>query len=279
MIGVFDSGVGGLTVLSHFLKDHPKYNYVYLGDNANVPYGNKSPEMIYGYSKKAVDFLYSKGCRLIIFACNSASAQALRRIQQEYLPEKYQDLKVLGVIRPIAEKISSLKNVSRVGIIGTKATIKSNTYNEEIRILSSDIEIFSQATPLLVPLIEENWIKKPETKMILRKYLRPLKNKKVQALVLACTHYPFLLKSIISVMGPSCLVFDPGKVVSDSLGNYLERHPDIEIKLTSKNNKIKKVLAIDNCLFYATDDLDNFKKLGDFFLGRKIRSVKKVNLS
>ena len=129
MIGVFDSGVGGLTVLRHLLIDHPQYNYIYLGDNANVPYGNKSPEVIYGYSKKAVDFLYSQGCKIIIIACNSASAQALRRLQQEYLPEKYPDLKVLGVIRPIAEKITSIKNIKKIGIIGTKATINSNIYS------------------------------------------------------------------------------------------------------------------------------------------------------
>lgn len=200
MIGVFDSGVGGLTVLKHFLKDLPEYDYIYLGDNANVPYGNKSAEIIYGYSQKAVDFLYGKGCRLIIFACNSASSQALRRVQQEYLPNKYPDLKVLGVIRPISEKVASFKNISKVGIIGTKATIFSQAYDKEIFNFNPAVKIFSQATPLLVPLIEENWFKKPEAKMILKKYLRPLKNKQIQALILACTHYPFLINDMKKIM-------------------------------------------------------------------------------
>lgn len=268
MIGVFDSGVGGLTVLRHLLIDHPQYNYIYLGDNANVPYGNKSPEVIYGYSKKAVDFLYSQGCKIIIIACNSASAQALRRLQQEYLPEKYPDLKVLGVIRPIAEKITSIKNIKKIGIIGTKATINSNIYSEEINAIRPDIEIYQQASPLLVPLIEENWIKKPETKMILKKYLRELKMKEVESLVLACTHYPFLLKDIKRIMGRNCLVFDPGKVVSDSLGDYLKRHLEVKLKTSQKGETY----------FYATDNLESFSNLGRFFLGHPLDNLAKIDL-
>lgn len=269
MIGVFDSGVGGLTVLHHLLIDHPQYNYIYLGDNANVPYGNKSAEVIYGYTKKAIDFLYSKNCKLIIIACNSASAQALRRIQQEYLPEKYPDLKVLGVIRPIAEKISSVKSIKKIGIIGTNATVSSDAYGKEISHLRPDIEILQQATPLLVPLIEEGWMKKPETKSILKKYLRELKMKQIDSLVLACTHYPFLLKEIKKIMGKSCLIFDPGKIVSDSLGDYLKRHSEIELKT---NNELQ-------CYFYATDSVDKFSKLGEFFLGEKMKDVEKITLS
>lgn len=270
MIGVFDSGVGGLTVLHHFLIELPQYNYIYLGDNANVPYGNKSPEIIYSYSKKAIDFLYSRGCKLIIIACNSASAQALRRLQQEYLPENYPDLKVLGVIRPIAEKIVSINNIKKIGIIGTKATINSNIYLDEIKDLNSNIEIFQKATPLLVPLIEEGWLKKTETKMILKKYLIALKNKQVEALVLACTHYPFLLKNIKNIMGKGCLVFDPGKVVSDSLKDYLQRHPEIETALNKKEKK---------CVFFTTDSPKKFKELGEVFLGKKIDIIEKISLS
>jgi len=269
MIGVFDSGVGGLTVLKHFLKDIPQHDYIYLGDNANVPYGNKSTETIYEYSKKAVDFLYGQGCKIIIFACNTASSQALRKIQQEYLPQRYPDLRVLGVIRPIAEKIISLKNISRVGIIGTRATINSKAYEKEIFHLNPKIHLFSQATPLLVPLIEEGWLKKPETKMILKKYLRPLKEKKVQSLVLACTHYPFLLKDIKKIMGKKCCVFDPGKIVSQSLEDYLLRHPELE--MSKKKN--------GDCLFYTTDNKEMFKKMGEFFLGKEIKNIKQVVLS
>ncbi|HPT08190.1 MAG TPA: glutamate racemase [bacterium] len=266
MIGVFDSGVGGLTVLRHFLLDYPNYNYIYLGDTANVPYGNKSPETIYGHTTKAIDFLYAQGCRLIIIACNTSSAQALRRIQQE---AKYPDLRVLGVIRPIAEKVALLKNVKRVGIIGTRATINSNIYFDEIKALKDDIEIFQKATPLLVPLVEEAWFKRPETRMILKKYLLELKVKQVQVLVLACTHYPFLLKDIKRIMGKKCLVFDPGKVVSDSLGDYLKRHTDIKL---SKGKK-------DNCCYYVTDNVEKFKELGEMFLKKKLDNVKKVDLN
>ncbi len=266
MIGVFDSGVGGLTVLRHFLLDYPNYNYIYLGDTANVPYGNKSQETIYGYTQKAIDFLYAQGCRLIIIACNTSSAQALRRIQQE---AKYPDLRVLGVIRPIAEKIVLLPNIDKIGIIGTRATISSNIYPDEIQALKSNIKIFQKATPLLVPLIEEGWLKKPETKMILKKYLLELKVKQVQALVLACTHYPFLLKDIRRIMGKKCLIFDPGKVVSDSLGDYLKRHTEIKLSSGKKTD----------CRFYTTDNPEKFKELGELFFKKRLNNVEKVNLN
>lgn len=268
MIGVFDSGVGGLTILKGFLKNHPNYNYIYLGDNANVPYGNKSSDIIYGYTIKAVDFLYKHGCKLIILACNSASAQALRRVQENYLPSKYPDLKVLGVIRPIAEEVVSYRNIKKIGVIGTKTTISSNIYQEEINALSSDLEVLQKATPLLVPLIEENWLKKPETKMILKKYLRSLKMKQVEALVLACTHYPFLLKDIKRIMGKKCLVFDTEKIISDKFFDYLNRHPELGIE--KKDEPV--------CKFYTTDNVDKFKDLGEFFLEREIVEIEKISL-
>jgi glutamate racemase len=268
MIGVFDSGLGGLNVLKKLLNDHPDYNYIYLGDNANVPYGNKSPEIIYGYVEKAVNFLSSQGCKLVIIACNSASAQALRRIQQEYLPLKHPGLKVLGVIRPVAEKIAENEDLRKIGIIGTRATIKSDIYREELEKLNSKVEIFQKATPLLVPLIEEGWSKKPETKMILKKYLRYFKVKQIDALVLACTHYPFLISDIKRIMGKRCLVLDPAKVVSDSLGDYLKRHKEISLKL--EKNTV--------CRFYTTDNNEGFEDLASKFLGRKIDSLEKVIL-
>lgn len=268
MIGVFDSGVGGLTVLRHFLADYPHYDYVYLGDNANVPYGNKSPEIIYAYTKKAVDFLAAQGCHLIIIACNSSSAQALRKIQQEYLPQNYPSLKVLGVIRPIAEKIASIAHLTRIGIIGTRATIDSGRYEDEIKNINPNIKIFQKATPLLVPLIEEACLKRPETKMILKKYLLELKVKQVQALVLACTHYPFLIQDIKRIMGRKCLVFDPGQIVSESLGRYLEHHPEIKLKESRSGRR----------LFYTTDRPDKFKEAGRFFLKMKIDQVSEIKL-
>lgn len=282
MIGVFDSGLGGLTILKSILEKLPNYNYIYLGDTARAPYGNKSQEVIYGYAKEAVDFLFVQSCELIIIACNTASSKALRKIQREYLPavapqycgtkeglpSKYPDKKVLGVIRPLVEEIAKFDKIQRVGILGTRATVESNAYLTELRNLKPNLEVFQQAAPLLVPLIEEGWIKKPETKMMLKKYLRPLKTKQAQALILACTHYPFLLADIRRIMGKRVFVPDPGEIVAKSLAGYLRRHPELNIQPTS-NPAVK---------FYTTDDPVKFKQLGEKFLGRKMERVEKVEL-
>ncbi len=267
MIGVFDSGLGGLTILKHFLKQLPECDYIYLGDNARVPYGPKSAEVIYSYTREAIDFLFAKDCKLIVLACNSASAQALRKIQQEYLPKKYPGRNVLGVIIPLCQSVAKDIEIKKAGVIGTKATITSHAYREEIKKLNPNIEIFEQATPLLVPLVEEGWAKTREAKMILRKYLRPLKNKKIESLILGCTHYPFLLKEIKGIMGKNCKVSDPGEVVAKSLKKYLERHSEYELKQGS--GKVE---------FYTTDSVDKFKKMGERFLGENIKEVKKVEI-
>ncbi len=267
-IGVFDSGLGGLSVLKHFKKELPSYNYIYLGDNARVPYGEKSPELIYEYSKQAVDFLFEKGCKIIIIACNTASAQALRKLQQEYLPEKYPDRKILGVIRPLAEEVIKSK-ISKVGVIGTRSTIKSSAYEEEIKNLNEKIIVEQKASPLLVPLIEEGWSKKPETKMILKKYLKPLKTKNVKLLILGCTHYPFLLKDIRRICGKNILVPDPGEVIAKSLKKYLSKHT--ELKLTeTKTPKTQ---------YYLTDKNSLFTGLAERFLEEKITNVESANLN
>ncbi len=268
MIGVFDSGLGGLTILKEFIKKLPDYDYIYLGDNARAPYGNKSQEIIYEYTKQAVDFLFGKGCQLIVIACNTASAQALRKIQQEYLPAKYPDKKVLGVIRPLVEKVAVMGNVKKVGVIGTKSTISSDVYKKELQQLNPGLEIYQQSAPLLVSLIEEGWAKRIETKMILKKYLQPLKQKQVQVLILACTHYPFLFNEIKRIMTKRCVVFNPSEAVAESLENYLNRHTEIGIIKTT-NPRYN---------FYTTDETDNFVKLGEKFLDRKIINIEKINL-
>lgn len=267
MIGVFDSGLGGLTILKHFLEKLPRHDYVYLGDNARVPYGSKSSEVIYEYSKRAVDFLFAKDCKLIIFACNSASARALRKIQQEYLPKKYPDRNVLGVIIPLAKNVAEDKEIKRVGVIGTQATINSHVYKEEIKKINPKIEVIEKATPLLVPLVEEGWLKTRETKMILRKYLRPLKQKNIDSLILGCTHYPFLLKEIKAVMPKKCKINDPGEIVAESLKKYLEKHSEYELK--KESGKVE---------FYTTDSTEIFKQIGGRFLGKNIDEVKKVEI-
>ncbi len=201
MIGVFDSGLGGLTVLRAFLKHLPQYDYLYLGDNARAPYGNKSIEVIYEYTRQAVQFLFDRGCFLIILACNTASAKALRKIQQEWLTLHYADRRVLGVVIPLAEVGVQVSRYGRIGVIGTRATIETEVYQQELDKLRGDLKVSGLACPLLVPLVEEGSAGKPETNRILKKYLRHLKDRKVDTLILGCTHYPFLQKDVERIIG------------------------------------------------------------------------------
>lgn len=266
LIGVFDSGLGGLSVLKKFLSDVPGYSYIYLGDNARVPYGNKSPETIYNYTIEAVDFLFKKNCHLVIIACNTASAQALRRLQQNWLPKHYPNRRVLGVIKPLAEAAASY-NFKRIGIIGTTATINSRAYTKEILDLNSKVKVYGQAAPLLVPLIEEGRLNTPETKLILKSYLKPLQNKNIDSLILACTHYPYLEKVIKRLLGKDVNVPDTGKIIASSLKDYLSRHPELKI-----------IRSQTNCDFYTTDNPKIFKKLAEKFLNQKIKTVKQIEL-
>lgn len=268
IIGVFDSGLGGLTVLKNFLKLLPEYNYLYLGDNARLPYGEKSSETIYEYSRQALSFLFDSGCNLVIIACNTASAQALRKLQQEYLIKNHPNKRVLGVIRPLVEEVLKKKK-KVVGVIGTRSTINSKAYIKEVQSIDEEIKIEQVATPLLVPLIENAWHKKPETKMILKKYLRRLKDKKISMLILACTHYPFLIKDIRRICGKNIEVPDPGEIIAESLKKYLERHPELGIKKT-KNPKR---------LFFSTERNPLFNSLAESFVGQKIKEFKYINLN
>ncbi len=269
IIGVFDSGLGGLTVFKYFLSDLPGYNYIYLGDNARLPYGSKSSKTIYNYTKEAVEFLFKKGCNLVIIACNTATAQAIRKIQQEYLPAHYPERRVLGVIRPLVEAITSNKNNKRVGVLGTKATVNSNSYEIELKKLNPQLEVFQQAAPLLVPLIEEDWTKRPEAKMILKKYLHPLKTKQIDTLILACTHYPYLYKEIKKIIGKKISVPHPGEIISASLKQYLNRHTELGLSASEFPER----------QYYTTDDPKLFKQLGEKFLEQKIINLKQVEIS
>jgi glutamate racemase len=267
MIGVFDSGVGGLTVLKSLIKHLPEYDYVYLGDNGRAPYGNKTKEQIYQYTRQAVDFLFKEGCDLIVVACNTASALALRRIQQEYLPKKYPGKRVLGVVRPMAEAMADLE-IDKIGIIGTKATIGSHIYHHEIKKLGSRKKILSRSTPLLVPLIESCSTEEKETKEILEKYLQPFKKERIGALILGCTHYPFLEKEICQIMGKGCKIYNSGEIVAKSLKDYLKRHKELGVKKSSK----------PELKFYTTGDKKRFIDLGERFLMTKIKNIKKIIL-
>lgn len=269
IIGIFDSGLGGLTVFKYFLNELPDYNYIYLGDNARLPYGAKSQETIYTYTREAIEFLFKAGCNLIIIACNTASAQALHRLQEEYLPKHYPNRRILGVIRPLAEAIANNKKYKRIGILGTKATINSNAYEIELKKINPSLEVIQQSAPLLVPLIEEGWLKKPETKMILKKYLHPLKTKQIDALILGCTHYPFLYKETVKIMGNKIAVPHPGEIIAGSLKNYLERHG--ELGLTSVTKPTRK--------YYTTDNPELFKSLAEKFLEKKITNLEQADIA
>ena len=268
MIGVFDSGFGGLTILGAFLKSLPEYDYLYLGDSARTPYGNKSQEVIYNYTRQAVRFLFGKGCVLIILACNTASTKALRKIQQEWLPENHPNRRVLGVVIPLAESAVGITRYGRIGVIGTQSTIESHVYEEEILKLNPGVKIFTQACPLLVPLVEEGWVGKPESNMILKKYLYRLKRKQIDTLILGCTHYSFLEKDITRIMGKNCRVLNGPEIIAAKLKDYLNRHPEIETRI-AKHGTI-------TC--HTTDDPKKFQMVGEKFLTCNVPLVKQASM-
>jgi len=256
-IGVFDSGLGGLTILKELLKKLPQYNYVYLGDNARVPYGGKSDEVIYSYIQEAVDFLFKKNCELIILACNTATAVALRKIQQEYLPKTYPNRRVLGVIRPTVETVVK-EGFKRIGLIGTHALVISKSFIKELKKFDASIEVYQQACPLLVPIIEEGEIEWAGLDLILKKYLEPLKAKGVECLILGCTHYGLIDDKIQLLAGKKIRIISEGKITADKLITYLKRHPEIEKKLTKKGKRS----------YYVTDLSERYKKMIKVFLGK-----------
>jgi len=267
MIALFDSGYGGLTVLKPIMDLMPEYDYLYLGDNARAPYGNHSPENIKKLSSEAVEYLFKRGAKLIIFACNTASSVALRYVQQKYLKgDKKTEKKILGVLIPVAEKAVELTKSNRVGVVGTKATILSNAYNVEINKINSNIKIYSKACPLLVPFIEEDWHKKPEAISILKKYLKPLKSCNIDTLILGCTHYPLMLKDFKRIMGTKVKVLDSGEITAEKLKEYLERHSEIKSKLTKNKTRT----------FLTTDDPEKFKTFVEKHFGMKIKMPEKI---
>lgn len=254
-IGVFDSGLGGLTILKTFLKKLPQYDYVYYGDNARVPYGNRSPEIIYQFTKEAVDFLFKKKCGLIILACNTSTSVCLKKIQQEYIPKYYPNIKVLGVIRPIIESIEKIKSL-QIGVIGTKATINSKAFIREINKVLPKSKVFQKACPLLVPFIENSIKNKKILNLLLKEYLNPLIKKNIDLLILGCTHYEIIKKEISKVLGKKIKILSEGIIVAQKLKDYLFRHPEIESKL-DKNSKVE---------YNFSDKNYENKKLIDLFL-------------
>jgi glutamate racemase len=274
MIALFDSGIGGLTVLKPILNVLPEYDFIYLGDSARSPYGGRTEETIKGFAEEAVEYLFKRGVTLIIFACNTASAVALRHVQQKYLKSKQEkDRKILGVLIPLAEEAVKHTHRGRVGVVGTTSTIKTQSYETEIHKLNSKVKVYAVPCPLLVPFIEEGWHTKPEAKSILKKYLRPLKSCNIDTLILGCTHYPLMQKDFEHYMGNKVKVFDTGSVVAKKLKDYLKRHPEIEKKLT----KAKK--GSGKRIFLTTDDPEKLKTFAEKYLGIKISPPEKVSLS
>ncbi len=263
-IGVFDSGIGGLSILKEIVKILPEYDYVYLGDNARAPYGPRSFETVYQYTWENVQKLFEMGCPLVILACNTSSAKALRTIQQVNLPKTDSKKRVLGVIRPTSETVGKFTKTNHIGILGTKGTVQSDSYKIEIQKFYPEIKIFQQACPMFVPLVENNEINTPATGYFVKKYLSALfaKSKKIDTIILGCTHYPLLKKVIMRNLPKGVRVISQGEIVAESLADYLLRHPEIKRKC-SKGGKLE---------FYTTDSAIAFDKSAGFFWRNKIRS-------
>ncbi|MGN6195321.1 MAG: glutamate racemase [Ginsengibacter sp.] len=263
-IGVFDSGYGGLTILKEIRKILPDYDFIYLGDNARAPYGTRSFDTVYEYTLQSVKWLFSNGCPLIILACNTASAKALRTIQQKYLPEFDTEKRVLGVIRPTAEIIANYSDSKNIGILGTKGTVKSESYLIEIKKFFPETNVYQHACPIWVPLVENNEYDSEGADYFIRKDIIQLLRQapEIDTILLACTHYPLLLQKIKKHLPENIKVISQGMIVAKSLEDYLLRHPEIETKC-SKNGDLQ---------FFTTDSTSDFDKHSEIFFGEKVRS-------
>ena len=268
-IGVFDSGYGGLTILSKIREALPEYDYIYLGDNARTPYGTRSFEIVYEFTLQAVNKLFEMGCHLVILACNTASAKALRTIQMNDLPNIDPDRRVLGVIRPTAECIGSMTQTRHVGILATAGTIKSESYPLEVHKLFEDIKVSGEACPMWVPLVENNEANGEGADFFIRKYIDNLlaKARQIDTLVLGCTHYPILLPKIQKFIPQGVKVVAQGEYVATSLKDYLHRHPEMDMKCTREGK----------CRFYTTEAEDKFIESASMFLNENI-TVQRITL-
>ena len=263
-IGVFDSGYGGLTVFKEIIKKLPQYDYIYLGDNARVPYGNRSYETVYHYTLECVNHLFDKGCRLVVLACNTASAKALRTIQQNDLPKLEQMHRVLGVIRPTAEIVGEYTQTKQVGIFATSGTVESQSYPMEIEKFFPDIQVFQQACPMWVPLVENNEHESAGADFFIKKCVDSLmsQSSRIDAIILGCTHYPLLVDKIRQYLPSGINVISQGEIVADSLADYLLRHPEIEHLCTESGQRS----------FFTTESEEQFEQKAGVFFGEAIKS-------
>ena len=268
-IGIFDSGYGGLTILHGIRQQLPQYDYLYLGDNARAPYGPRSFDVVYEFTRQAVLKLFEMGCHLVILGCNTASAKALRTIQQHDLPQWDAQRRVLGIIRPTAEVIGSLTESRHVGVLATEGTIKSESYNLEIQKLHPDIQVSGVACPFWVPLVEYNEADSPGADYFVKKRIDQImqKDPQIDALILGCTHYPLLMPKILKYLPTGVRVISQGDYVASSLKAYLERHPQIERKCSQG--------AFVHYL--TTENPDKFKESAQIFLHEDI-TVENITL-
>jgi glutamate racemase len=263
-IGIFDSGFGGLTVLREIEKRLPEYDFLYLGDNARAPYGNRSFEIIHRYTLEAVKWLFENNCNLIVIACNTASAKALRTIQQTDLPALAPDRRVLGIIRPVTEIIGNLSESKHIGILGTAGTVASGSYPIEIKKFFPGIAITQEACPLWVPIVENNEFDSPGADFFVQQHIASiLKNDPaIDTLVLGCTHYPLLIDKIKKILPPRVRLVSQGAIVADGLADYLRRHPELDGKCTKNNSRE----------FFSSETCQTFDRLAAIFYGSAVRS-------
>jgi len=258
----YDSGFGGLSIFKEIEKKLPNYDYIYLGDNKRAPYGHLEQDVIYQYTKEAVDYLFYKGANLVILACNTASAEALRKIQQEYLPKHHSGKNVLGVIRPLAEEASKNTKNKTVAVMATQSTVESDAFSKELKAIDDSIEVKQQACPLLVPMIEESREDHPSTKIVLDNYVDYLKKHSPDTVVLGCTHYAWVERFVKGHFTAGAKILSSGKVVAEKLAEYLKRHPEY-----AEENKVRPRRT-----FLTTNSTDKFDLAAQKFLGRIIKS-------
>ena len=270
-IGVFDSGYGGLTILHQMRSLLPRYDHLYLGDNARAPYGPRSFDVVYQFTREAVVKLFSMGCHLVILACNTASAKALRTIQQNDLPVLDPTRRVLGVIRPTAECIGSITQTRHVGILATEGTIKSESYVLEIQKLYPDISVSGVACPLWVPLIENNEYDTPGADYFVKKRIDALMrlDPDIDSIILGCTHYPLLLDKILKHTPRGVRIIPQGEYVAASLESYLERHPEIDARCTKHGT----------CHYLTTENKDKFAESAKIFMHEPVADVDTITLA
>lgn len=268
-IGIFDSGYGGLTILNAIRNRLPQYDYLYLGDNARAPYGPRSFNIVYRFTLEAVKYLFEQGCNLVILACNTASAKALRTIQQNDLPNIDPSKRVLGVIRPTVEKIGEISKTGNIGILGTAGTVQSQSYDIEIEKLHPSFKVFSQSCPLWVPLVENLEAHNEGADYFVEKYINQLltQSSDIDSIILGCTHYPILIDKIKKFTPQHINIVEQGGIVADSLADYMSRHPEMDIRC-SKNGE---------CTYLTTEDEDKFNNMASVFLNEQINS-KHINL-